>query len=504
MNRSEYEQVVAHVLSEFDVEHGDAGIERNMDFHLRNKGYMFDQFRKHPNWNEDAKAIIYTVKDSRNKSYAEIRGSYVNLLATYDGSDVCAHDWLTWMARSFCEDGPFVSGDLAEYCNERFEKIGAKEGQKKSRLINKIFKVSGCSINSPEYQKAFTIFADNINPFTIEVPFLLSLHYGDFLTMSYGNSWSSCHIINPNKSNGGSDYSGCHKLGTISYANDCCTAVAYLLPELPSDLRYCCLEPKLARQLFMIDFNVPAILQSRQYPETHNEERSTLFRNVVQEVVSEILGTPNLWKLNKNTHAPFCTHEYSAHYPDYGYTSNYHINVSAKVQTEELDEMLGLPIGAPAFCVVCGDDADDAGYMQCDDCSGKGYRCDECGDCFSEDDGEFIDGAFVCHICLSEYYLRCECCGEYIHRDDIHTAYDSEGYEVAVCGNCLDRNYTRCDNCYEYFDSDDIDEYGLCEECHAERFAHCSCCDNEFDKDDLNVDGLCEQCGAERAEREVA
>ena len=188
----------------------------------------------------------------------------------------------------------FVREGVAEILNELYPDLRAQEGQKTSRMINKLWKMLGVDINSKEYQVVFAEFADAINPISITRPFILSANPSDYITMSYGSSWASCHIINPDKARGGDNYSGIYKAGTLSYMNDAYTLIGYTLEKLPENLRDACRIPKITRQCFMVDVDNGVIMQSRQYPETNNTQRADEYRKLVQEGVAEALGEPNL------------------------------------------------------------------------------------------------------------------------------------------------------------------------------------------------------------------
>ena len=119
-----------------------------------------------------------------------------------------------------------------------------RSGMKRSRVINTVFKeypigddhkIDATKFtdgheegdrNYLSYNKLFAKAADDTNPLKIKRITVLSVNICDFLLMSNGNSWSSCHFINRSGA-----YQGCYKAGTLSYSNDGTSMCFYTLPE---------------------------------------------------------------------------------------------------------------------------------------------------------------------------------------------------------------------------------------------------------------------------------
>lgn len=70
--RAKYIADVAEVFDRIgiDDDYTNEGIAANVDVWLSNKSALFNLLRKHPNWDEDAKAIIL-----RNKEYRQVNVS---------------------------------------------------------------------------------------------------------------------------------------------------------------------------------------------------------------------------------------------------------------------------------------------------------------------------------------------------------------------------------------------------------------------------------------------
>lgn len=493
-------------LDEMDVDWEHIGVETNMESYEKNKSHLVDVLRKSPHWNEDLHGLLFDCEEMRTLNTYKTEGLFRRLLRMLPREH---EDRLCYNVRYYSiYSNQFVSEGVAEILNSLYPDLRAQEGQKTSRMINKLWKMLGVDINSKEYQVVFAEFADAINPISITRPFILSANPSDYITMSYGSSWASCHIINPYKANGGGGYSGCYKAGTLSYMNDAYTLIGYTLEKLPENLRDACRIPKITRQCFMVDVDNGVIMQSRQYPETNNTQRADEYRKLVQEGVAEALGEPNLWKKTSG-YEPFYQYD-NRHYPDYHYVDSYNINLSfLKTRPSLEDTGVMFPVGQKPYCLRCGGDIDDSEYIYCEDCNHDGkVWCECCEEWCDEDDGcETADG-WRCNGCIEEYYEECAECGRYVHRNDVwEVENDSYTYVCYDCVNYSSR-YVRCERCDCLYDTYHenmtyTEDEGLpvCEYC-AEHYCYtCTDCGKVFwYADSLTEEGLCEECAGQTEE----
>ena len=72
------------------------------------------------------------------------------------------------------------------------------------------------------YNYQIAKFGDATNPFTVPRIVTISVNVADFLNMSNGDSWASCHTI---RRDGFGGYNGEYSSGTISYALDPCSFI---------------------------------------------------------------------------------------------------------------------------------------------------------------------------------------------------------------------------------------------------------------------------------------
>ena len=103
-------------------------------------------------------------------------------------------------------------------------------------------------------------------------------------------------------------------------------------------------------------------------------------------------------------------------------------------------------IGAPVFCIKCGN------YHTVD---GETMLCEDCYDEYGEFDDDDED--------------KCECaeCGEMEWIEDMIYVQDTDTY---VCSNCASRVATFCEKCYTFYSKDRVQyneelDLDLCERC---------------------------------------
>ena len=127
----------------------------------------------------------------------------------------------------------------------------------------------------------------------------------------------------------------------------------------------------------------------------------------------------------------------------------------------------------------------------------------ECGRCHRVIEGKmyFIKGCelLVCRDCAHEAYEKCPCCGGYFADEDIIYPGD------AMCIWCVSERYLICPHCCEYIKKDEAVEFHghlMCENCRDAYFSQCDCCHERFETTELldadNADGesvnVCPSC----------
>ena len=382
-----------------------------------------------------------------------------------------------------------ISESTATYLSRLFTELRFHAGQKTSRVVNKICQYLGLD-KVDGYNREFAKYADSLSPMTIKRHTILSINPLDYLTMSFGNSWASCHTIDTNnKRRMPNAYSGCYSSGTISYMLDKSSMVLYTVDASYDGNEYWN-QPKINRQMF--HYGEEKLVQSRLYPQDNDgcDAVYVPYRNIVQSIISTIFEFPNLWTLSKGTSA-VCQYIFSdgTNYPDYRHFNNVTLS---RVKGSENEQYM--TVGAKPICIKCG----ERHYIEdnINHCEDR-YVCADCGDALDEDDVIWINGeaycrdcchyceycqeyhrddetyvegyGYVCDDCLNRHFDYCDCCDNYVLQD---YSYYVECEDRYVCDSCIDRYYTRCEDCDEYFPDEYMHSYGdmvLCEDCYNER-----------------------------------
>ena len=376
----------------------------------------------------------------------------------------------------------FISKETEERFNNICPEAKIKKGQKLSRAVNKICKMTGIN-KLPNYNKEFAKFADAVNPLMIKRHTVISINPIDYLTMSFGNSWASCHTIDKqNKRKMPNSYEGQYSSGTESYMLDGSTIVFYTV-DSKYDGNAIELEPKINRNMF--HYGDDQLIQGRMYPQNCDSGEDTLYenvRNIVQKVMADILEKDNFWNLSRGTDA--CnkvTVSYGTHYRDYLNFDNCNVS-TLKSDKKRFKKII---IGHNPICPSCGEEHSDSECIECDNC----YHPNCCYECGSTDDLRYIDGNYYC----SDHYYYCEYHEEYESGNPYFTDRDGRDF----CATGADETFSFCDNCGEYIDYDNYitteDGHCYCNHCCAERAGYRLASDrNWYDNDSVFC---CSHCG---------
>lgn len=477
---------VCGVLDKYDKNYSDNGVLANLKCWQSNKGWLVDLLRRHPNWNEEALAVIFEVTHSREIDRSTVNYYKYELGQLINDLDLPEDDrkQFGWSleAVAFTYSKTLPGADTAVLV-KRQSGVTCSVGQKTSRIINAICKRYKLD-QHPEYNARFARLADSLNPIQVKRTALLSVHPCDYLEMSNrNNSWSSCHCLD----NG--EYHG----GTLSYMNDECSMIFYTVDDDVTGDFYAV--PKRTRQVFC--YNNGILLQSRLYPQTDDNEARDMYRNIVQRTVADCLKRTNLWTLKREHDEVLhrvCTHDDALHYHDYEY-KHYKPNISL-LKDDGVGEDDTILIGHTAYCLDCAEPVGETNTIYCDGCSDDGYIiCDDCGRRVHEEDVHYIDGYYYCDQCCS----YCEACDEYT-TGETTGVHNSNGSTHYVCQSCLAENYRYCENCKEYYFENaghDTQDGFCCNDCIEANYCVCDGCGEFVHYDNTEeIDGrfYCESC----------
>lgn len=323
--------------------------------------------------------------------------------------------------------------DFAEKANEyakpfNYEKNGkiiglkAVKGQKVSRIIGKFMKYyeldkivderteRWISTDGTAHSRTrdygwngrFAELGDAINPLEIKRWTIISINPIDYLTMSFGNSWSSCQTIdklNERRVDSEHNYSGMYCSGTLSYMLDGATVIMYTVDEKYKGKDFC-LEDKMNRCNFHIGED--KFIQGRLYPDGRNAcsetSMASQFRTVFQKVLAECVGEPNLWKVLKG--ANHCGTYGQSAYGATNYTDWIHYDdctVSFLKRNGYEENKRFIIIGHKPICPYCGKGHSTPDYLACDNCKTKAKYdndniviCAHCGETINIEHDDYI------------------------------------------------------------------------------------------------------------------
>lgn len=479
------------LLDEYDYRYETSALDTIIDTWAENKGVLIDAFKKHPNYIEGKFMIAFDSDFDREINI----GASVNFSMYLSGvirerkddipqemidareRECCAYlpdvlyNFLCNIERYACRT---VNEELVEVLERNCPDAHIHAGMKMSRAVNKICTYLGYN-KDENYNREFAKYADSLSPLKIKRHTVLSINPIDYLTMSFGNSWASCHTIDTtNKRSMPNAYQGMYSSGTMSYMLDSPSMVFYTIDSEYNGNEYFT-QPKIHRQMF--HYGEDKLIQGRLYPQDNDYggiEFYKEYRNIVQKILSECFDFPNLWKVRKGTSTiSDYTCSRGTHYRDYLNFENCTISTITDKENGNI-----ITIGHNPICIECGREHRREDNINCCHNNG-GVECYECGCLIDEDDAIWIDGEPYCSDCVT----HCECCDSYFINNVEGTYIESE--RRYVCASCRDNYYTFCSECDEYYPSEDavyIDGTGeyVCIDCFNNYYDECEHCGELF------------------------
>lgn len=401
---------------------------------------------------------LYKVKEDNDKAYFITKEMQSNISKVYNAVSYIA---------SYCTDSN-INEEQARKINEYFN-VNATEGQKLSRIINKLCTAVGLNEFTEEvtntnndgqeitrtvgYQHEFNIMAEATTSRTYKVHVIISLNPIDYWGMSLMHKVASCHSIDcMNLENRSSSYTGQSSGGTTTLMLDKNTIVFYTVIEDYKGNTYY-LEDKMNRCMFSISDNGTVMIQHKNYPDDRDggdSNKAKYYREIMQELVTNLWGhEQNLWTIKKGSGEvrPWYR-KHGLHYDDLSCNSG--VNVSLLKGHNE--EWSTINIGVDeSICPVCGRKHDNCSNIMCYSCRNKYYTRDNAILNIFETNEEF-DSAEIPSYADFSVPIRTE-------NNTTSTSNDD------------DRRMVRCANCDELIDADDaieIDGNYYCDEDCAE------------------------------------
>lgn len=191
------------------------------------------------------------------------------------------------------------------------------------------------------YDRVFAVYSDLVSDLVRKMRFVISLNPLDYLTMSFGVSWNSCHSIS----------GGAYKGGCLSYMLDGTSMITFVISN--NDDSPIHEIPKLYRQMYHYEDNL--FIQSRLYPQGNDgaTDLYAKFRGFVVEEFSDILKVDGAWRVeNENYTCMNHIHSEGVHYKDYNYRDD--CSIFYPVAHSEDVKRKVMTIGHEGICVNCG------------------------------------------------------------------------------------------------------------------------------------------------------
>lgn len=491
---------MTELLEKFDYKYTADAIYEIIDTWAEQKADLITAFKKHPNYVEGEFMIAFNkdwmreidrngasyfsnwMKENSDTIYENLPEQYKERAKKWNDDHPWSIDgihipleayWILTEPDNMAHQ--LLSERLADLFNRFDPSLRFAEGMKMSRAIGKLCKALNIH-KLPDYNKEYAKYADSVNPLKITRHTIISINPIDYLTMSFGNSWASCHTIDKeNTRNMPHGYEGQYSSGTISYMLDKVSMVFYTVDAHYDGNEYY-FQNKINRCMFHYGDN--RLVQGRVYPQSNDNNEDGIYkdiREIVQRVMSECLEIPNYWATKRGTYdiSRYVTSS-GTHYRDYNNFDNCCISFPKEY---EWDGSV-ITIGHDPICIDCGCTHRESENIN--HCTNGRRVCADCGYTYHEDDMHYIGDEWYCEDCCRE----CECCECWVANDDTYWVEYENRY---VCSDCRHDHYTRCDCCDELFRDYDTtcieseDNY-VCESCLDYYFTCCDLC-NEYVRD---------------------
>lgn len=255
------------------------------------KGKPFSEYRKDY---EAIKDIVYKFECSDEYCYINYKYVSKENKSLYDKAVIISD------AIKHCIGKQLENAEDIEKLAKAFPNSQCREGIKITRVVQKCLKELGLYQIAMEkeqeiFNKRYAKWCDAVSPMKIKKWSVLSINFVDYITMSHGNSWTSC--LNTDKYRrftSGMYSSGCNSKRTLDYALDKTTMVFYTIDE-NYDGDDWELQPKCTRQLF--HFGEGKLVQARLYPQSDTSRRNiyTQYRENVEKLLADAMEEANLW-----------------------------------------------------------------------------------------------------------------------------------------------------------------------------------------------------------------
>ena len=409
------------VMYKYKKSFSEEGVMENLRQWAEAKNDLINLLRLHPNWNEDAKAVVIEFKEGRDIERDVINEIVFLMLGIAEDSvPAQSTDYFRIAFDAAISEYSSTLSEGALSIIREHSQIKCASGEKTSRIIGKICRKFGLDKHE-RYNSVFAQLSDALNPIQIPRTAVLSVHPCDFLEMSNkNNTWTSCHNL----------VDGSYQGGTLSYMIDSLSMIFFTVDPDVTECYY--RAPRRTRQMFF--YKDACLFQSRLYPNA-SDEINEQNRSLVHKIIATCLGVPNLWvlKTKREDLNSIESAEESAQYPDYDYQGNLSF-------IKGTPEKAAMTIGKKPICVCCGLPFIARRGIKCG-CN-EMVVCQDCGQTLPRQQARYLENAFHCNACLHV----CTAGGR-ICRETMYPAYDRKGRLIEVCPECYSASQEPCFAC---------------------------------------------------------
>ena len=365
---------------------GDMRMMIDIELERENSAYDIRKFCDEFPDSVKAKSVLLKFKDENGKKFEDYLRTGVKHITVKDlmkAETMAALKKATEQQTTFDSDGATKASHEAYhgfYCTiSRFrlistptishedaarmdEKYNVREGMKTSRAFNRVCAFYGID-KAKKYNKLFAEYADIVSGLKRKLKYFISVNPIDYLTMSFGVNWASCHTIDrENRRRMSNSYSGMYCAGTVSYMLDGTSIITFVHNHVPNNWE----DGKIYRCMFHYGNDI--LVQGRIYPQG-NDGRTDLykvFRNYVQNELSPLIGiTDTVWRKKEDGNVYDNVDSYGNHYRDY--TNFNSCNVSYPRERSDSSGNV-IDIGHMGICPCCGREINEGHSTISHDC----------------------------------------------------------------------------------------------------------------------------------------
>lgn len=525
-----YAEMMENILHQYDHEAAAEGCEALAAKWRENKTPLLELLQRHPLYDAERCAIILPEAELLAEPDAVQIGRYIRYVKGHAPALIDAEtgeikdDETAGRLEALCCNLVSIIGSLetgsallteaaaeaVNACLPEGTRKKAAAGQKVSRALRLLHVSLGLSEehgtdDAGQLAKA----CDNCSCHRVDAVTVIGLHPLDYLTMSFGTTWRSCHTIDYNnlRNTEGEGYSGQYRSGTVSYMLDGASVVMYTCKTLDDARDF--EAGKLTRCMMYIAPDGRSFVQSRVYPQRSDTDGGLIgsYRAIMQAVLAECLQEPSSWSVKKGTGAA-CemleTVSGSTHYEDY---LHFGTVTASRLQAADEAAPVRIRVGHAPLCAVCGVTHSDSDAI----CCGRheaGHTCEYCSTRIRDtDDAQEIGGGWYCDYECAERdgwrwsdtendYVNVD--GDSVYYDDYHgdwfierweSVHTEDGSHFVDHETAYDAGYAEDEESGEWYPQDD---FCYCERCNRDLLIdsfwtndaeYCDACTEELEEE---------------------